>query len=435
MKHLLTAFLATTSIIAAKPSKPNIIVVMADDMGYECVGANGAEDYKTPHLDKMAATGMRFTNCFANPLCTPSRVKIMTGMYNSRNYVKFRVLERNQKTFAHYLKGSGYRTCVTGKWQLGNQKDSAQHFGFEQSLLWQHTRGARRKGSNIDSRHVNPRFERNGEPVNYDNGEFSSDLCIKFILEFMKQHKDEPMFIYYPMILPHCPFVPTPRTPDFNPKSLGSPTYKGEVKYFKDMVNHIDQMMARLEKHLNELGIADNTVIIFTSDNGTDKPIDTKWNGTSIKAGKGQMNDNGTRVPLIIKYPGKIKPKVSDELVDFSDILPTVCDLAGVKVAENIDGVSLWPFLQGKARNKKHAYIWYEKATGKASKATVIVRSKTHLLLREGIRGELQLMNCETPYQLKPIPAKNQTAADKQALKELTKTLLENDKLDRSALK
>ena len=158
--------------------KPNIVLIMADDMGYEALSANGSESYKSPNLDKLAAQGIRFTNCFANPICTPSRVKIMTGLYNVRNYVKFGLLDRGQTTFAHQLKAAGYTTCSAGKWQLGMQADSPQHFGFEQSCLWQHTRSGRSKenGKNIDRRFVNPLLEINGKEKDYVNGEYATGL-------------------------------------------------------------------------------------------------------------------------------------------------------------------------------------------------------------------------------------------------------------------
>ena len=127
--------------------KPNIVLIMADDMGYEALSANGSESYKSPNLDKLAAQGIRFTNCFANPICTPSRVKIMTGLYNVRNYVKFGLLDRGQTTFAHQLQAAGYKTCIAGKWQLGKNKDAPQHFGFERSCLWQHTRNGQTRQS------------------------------------------------------------------------------------------------------------------------------------------------------------------------------------------------------------------------------------------------------------------------------------------------
>ena len=131
----------------AHAERPNIVLIMADDMGYEALSVNGSESCKSPNLDKLAAGGVRFTNCFAQPLCTPSRAKLMTGQYNVRNYVRFGLLDRGQTTFAHQLKEAGYSTCIAGKWQLGKQKDSPQHFGFEESCLWQHTRSGRSKAN------------------------------------------------------------------------------------------------------------------------------------------------------------------------------------------------------------------------------------------------------------------------------------------------
>jgi arylsulfatase A len=141
---------------SGSPHRPNIVFIMADDLGYECIGANGGTSYQTPVIDGLARTGMRFEHCYAQPLCTPSRVKLMTGMSNARNYVKFGVLDRAQTTFAHLLKDAGYATCIAGKWQLGSEKDAPQHFGFERSCLWHHTRDGRsmKDGKKYDRRYV-----------------------------------------------------------------------------------------------------------------------------------------------------------------------------------------------------------------------------------------------------------------------------------------
>ena len=120
---------SATAVNAA--DRPNIVLIMADDMGYECIRANGSLDYQTPQLDALAAGGLRFEHCYSQPICTPSRVKLMTGMSNKRNYVRFGRLNRKQTTFAHILRDAGYKTCVAGKWQLGNESDSPRHFGFE----------------------------------------------------------------------------------------------------------------------------------------------------------------------------------------------------------------------------------------------------------------------------------------------------------------
>ena len=311
--------------------KPNIVLIMADDMGYEALSANGSESYKSPNLDKLAAQGIRFTNCFANPICTPSRVKIMTGLYNVRNYVKFGLLDRGQTTFAHQLKAAGYTTCIAGKWQLGMQADSPQHFGFEQSCLWQHTRSGRSKenGKNIDRRFVNPLLEINGKEKDYVNGEYGPQVCTDFICDFIDENREKPFLVYYPMILTHCPFDPTPDSTDWDPKRLGSTTYKGDrndpQRHFRDMVAYADKVVGQIVAQLEKSGVRENTLLIFTGDNGTDKPIVTSWNGTKVVGRKGSMTDAGTRVPLIASWPAGIKQpgRVVDDLVEFSDLMPT----------------------------------------------------------------------------------------------------------------
>lgn len=350
------------SLMTHGQNRPNIVLIMADDLGHECISANGSEDYQTPVLDRMAKEGVRFTQCFANPLCTPSRVKLMTGMYNIRNYDKFGVMNRDQVTFAHVLKKAGYITGVAGKWQLGHEPDSPQHFGFDQACLWQHTRGNTQTGMKNDSRYPNPQIEINGKAIDYRNGEYGPDVCTDFICDFIAKNKSQPFFAYCPMILTHCPFDATPDSKDWDPKSLGSLTYKGpgdyenQKKHFKDMVEYHDKLVGKIIETLEKNGLGENTIIIYTGDNGTDKPIKTKWKGREVAGGKGTLQDNGTRVPLIIRWPGKIQPKVDEkELVEFSDILPTLCEIGGAELPTNYpgDGVSLMPALLGKGERKK----------------------------------------------------------------------------------
>lgn len=365
---------------------PNIILIMADDLGYECIGANGGTSYPTPELDRLAKTGIRFEHCYSQPLCTPSRVKLMTGIYNVRNYVKFGVLDRNQTTFAHILKNAGYATCVAGKWQLGSQPDSPGHFGFEESCLWQHTRG-RTDGEEHDTRYSNPRLEINGEPVNYTNGEYAPDVTSDFICDFIERHKDKPFFAYYPMILTHCPFVPTPGSVDWDSSDRGSTSYKGDTTYFGGMVSYTDKIVHKLTAKLDELDLTENTLIVFTGDNGTDKPVISVMNGRTVEGGKGHMTDAGTRVPLIVNWKGVIpEGQVCNDLVDFTDFLPTLCETAGVPLpAElNIDGRSFFPQLTGRTGIPRDwIYIWYSRA-GTDGDARVFARNQRFKLYRNG---------------------------------------------------
>lgn len=385
--------------------KLNIILIMADDLGYETIGANGGESYKTPRIDQLAAKGVRFTECHAQPICTPTRVQIMTGKYNFRNYVEFGKLKRGETTFAHYLKEAGYATCVAGKWQLGKEKDSPQHFGFDQSLLWQHTRPRTKEdiGKPYDSRFSNPYLERNGVEENYTKGEFGPDLCADFVCEFIEANKDKPFLVYYPMILTHCPFIPVPGGPDWDPKDPGSESYKGDPKKFGGMVTYMDKLVGRVVDKVDELGLSDKTVILFTGDNGTDRPIVSKWNGQDYAWGKGKTTDAGTRVPLVAVHPKLKTPVVTDDLVNFTDILPTLCELAGVSFESKnliLDGRSIVPQLTGeKGQPREYSYCWYDpKGTRKSPK--VFARTKQYKLYRGGKFYDVKKDRLEE----KPIP-------------------------------
>jgi arylsulfatase A len=416
-------------------TKPNIIMIMADDMGYETVGANGCDDYKTPNIDQMGKSGMRFTNAFANPICTPSRVKLMTGKFNVRNYTQFGFLDHGQKTFGNYFRDAGYETCISGKWQLGNGNEGPGHFGFDQSCLWQLKKGNSHtiNGMNYDSRHTSPDLSINGKYQEFRNGEFGPDVCVKFIEDFLGENKDKPFFVYYPMILPHCPFVPTPGTPDFDPKSPGSPTYKGDAMYFKNMVEHVDQLVGRIVAKVDELGLSKNTLIVFTGDNGTDSPVVTSWKGKPIAGGKGKAShDSGVRTPFFVTMPGTVQEgKISNELVDFSDLLPTFCDLAKIDCSadKNLDGVSLMPSLTGKGdRKKPWSYLFYSRNDGSRQASSVVVRNTTHLVYRKGgPTKEVQGFNCATPYERKLHDVKDQSEKDRKIYAQLTKVMTDYD--------
>ena len=359
---------------------------MADDMGYECLSCNGSLDYKTPNLDRLAANGLRFAHCYAQPICTPSRVKLMTGQTNKRNYVRFGWLDRKQTTFANLLQKAGYKTCIAGKWQLGQDDDAPQHFGFQQSLLWQHTRGRMDKQKH-DTRFPNPKLELNGIEWDHDQGEFSSDLFVNFISKFMETNKDEPFLVYYPMALVHCPFSPTPDSEDWDETSFGSKTYKGDPQYFADMVSYADKSVGKIDSKLKELGIRDNTLLIFVGDNGTDTPIVTNTTFGKVVGAKGKMIDAGNHVPGVISWPGVVRSgRVINDLVDFSDMLPTLCEAAGTAVPDelSVDGQSFLPQVMGKKGNPRDSiYMWYSRNGGSA-KARAFARNQRYKLYEDG---------------------------------------------------
>jgi len=360
-----------------KKKKPaNIVLILADDLGYECLGANGGTSYQTPVLDDLAINGVRFEYCYSQPLCTPSRVEIMTGMYNCRNYEGFGYLDPRQTTFANILKNAGYSTCIAGKWQLKGGYDAPGHFGFDEYCLWQLNRRP--------ARYLNPGMEINGKQVDYSNGEYGPDVDSDYICDFMARKKDQPFFVYYPMILPHGPFLPTPDSPGWDTLKAGGKIPK-DIKYFTHMVAYADKMVGKIIKKLEQLGLRQDTLVLFTSDNGTPNRIVSEWRGHQVSGGKGKGTDRGTHVPLIANWPGVVRAGVvSPDLVDFSDFLPTICDCAGIQVPVPlvIDGQSFMPQLLGnRGEPRQWTYCWFA--------GSIFARTRRYKLYQTGKFYEL----------------------------------------------
>jgi arylsulfatase A len=260
--------------------KPNIILIMADDLGYETIGAYGNDDKLTPNLDKLAGTGMLFENCYSTPLCTPSRVQLMTGKYNNRNYIGFGLLDPTETTFAQALQKQGYKTAITGKWQLfgyekqwelaGGRKGSRpENTGFDKFTVWQ--------VDEVGSRYKDPVLYSDNRKNTTHKGKYGEDVFVEYIENFMEENKEKPFMVYYPMCLTHDPFTPTPFSEDFDkfdPKSKAD-----NPKYFKDMVKYMDHIIGRLTAKLDKLGLREETIIIFTGDNGTSPQITSRFRG------------------------------------------------------------------------------------------------------------------------------------------------------------
>jgi len=341
--------------------KPNIVLIMADDLGYECVAANGGAPYRTPHIDRLAAEGMRFTRCHSQPLCTPTRVQIMTGRYNSRNYIRFGLLDPGERTFGNLMREAGYATCVTGKWQLKGGFEGPGRFGFDEYCLWQLTRRP--------NRYPNPGLEINGKEVDYKNGEYGPDLVSDYACDFIGRKRGKPFFLYYPMILAHWPFEPTPDSADWDPTARrGDRVEKGanktSARHFAEMVAYTDKMVGKIVARLEELDLRKNTLVMFTGDNGTMTGIRSLLNGKPYIGGKGTTRDNGTHVPMIASWPGRIPAgKVCGDLIDFTDVLPTIAAAAAgaaLPADVELDGRSFLPQLLGRAGSPREwIYCWY----------------------------------------------------------------------------
>ncbi|XAM00747.1 sulfatase-like hydrolase/transferase [Phycisphaeraceae bacterium D3-23] len=390
--------------------RPNVLFIMADDMGYECLGANGGTSYDTPRLDALAANGLRFTNAHAQPICTPSRVQLMTGIYNNRNYLRFGQLDPEANTFAHLFRDAGYATVIAGKWQLGGGLGAPDHFGFDEYCLWQLTRAGPGK---IAPRYPNPGLEVNGEVVDYTGGTYGPDIVSDYLCGFFERHTDQPFFAYYPMILPHFPFQPTPDSDAWDPtESREYPRREWRDAWFADMVAYTDHVVGKLVDQLDELGLLENTIIVFVGDNGTYFNLTSQLNGRDVVGGKGKTIDTGTHVPLVVHWPAAVEPgRVSESLVDLSDFLPTLADAAGIDVPAGweVNGISFAEELRGGAPSSRtYIYCWYQR-NGVRETASQHVRTAQLKLYADG-----RLFNTlEDPDETTPIGTATLNAEDR----------------------
>jgi len=356
---LATLLMASSLVGAERP--PNLILIMADDMGRETLGCYGGSSYATPNIDRLAASGLRFEHAYATPLCTNTRIQLMTGKYNHRNWLGFGLLDPREKTFGHYLQAAGYRTCIAGKWQLtsydptgfpGSEKRRGKGMhprdaGFDEYSLW-HTGDTETKGS----RYADPVIDSNGVMLDGD-GKYGPDVWTDTIKDFITRHREQPFFVYYSMALPHWPFVPTPDSAEWqDPKAR----LKEDLKHAAEMIEYTDKAVGRIVDHVDQLGLGSKTVIMFYTDNGTDWRVTSRVGEQLVRGGKSFATDAGTRVPLVVRWPETVRAGSSTRaLVDSTDFLPTLADLAGAPVpaSKALDGRSFGPLLTGTGQHDR----------------------------------------------------------------------------------
>ena len=400
MRPLLLASLLLLPVLITRAADrpPNVVFVMADDVGYECFGAYGSRQYSTPRINKLADGGVRFTNCFSTPLCTPSRVALMTGMSNVRNYSDFGALLPDQYTIADLFREAGYATAVAGKWQLqgsDNSQGVPPGDGFDTYCLWN-------TGNTERRRFWNPSIECDGEIIDVSDDDYGPDIFTDFLLDFIEENRERPFLAYFPMVLVHSPFLPTPHSIDRSSKD--------EQRNFEDMVAYTDFIVGRLQDHLEDLGLLRDTVFVFTSDNGTHHTLASQLGGAKILGDKGAPTDAGTHVPLVVNAPGLIKGgRVLDDLIDFADFLPTLAEAAGLKLPDkgDADGVSFWPRLLGQpGQAREWLYTYYfprpfaeEFETPYTNPEVAYVRDERYKLYRTGELFDLR----QDPDETAPV--------------------------------
>ncbi len=397
---LLLAPLAT--LHAATPARPNIIFILADDLGIGNLGCYGSDNYKSPHLDKLAATGTRFTQSFTGALCGPSRALIMTGRYafrnGSSNQDACMVMPNSELQLARVFKSAGYATSFIGKWgQLPGDPDAA---GFDDYLRFNGS-GVywNKKAGKAEAYRVN------GKELKLGDKEYMPDLMHERIATFLRANQTKPFFLYYSMVQVHGDIQPAPESaPDS--KDL-----------FGDNIRYMDKLVGKLVAELEALKLRENTLIVFMGDNGTGKGQDklSTIGGRNLSGMKGSMLECGGLVPTIANWPGKVPSgKVSANLIDSTDWLPTFAELSGGKLPAGVvlDGHSLAPQLRGEPGSKREwiynqlAAMWYVREAG--------------WKLNE--RGELFDMS-GAPFTEKLVAASADTDAAKAARTRLTAVL------------
>jgi len=361
MKYILVLVMFV-SVLSCKQKeiikKPNFVFILVDDLGKEWFPSYGATEVNTPNIDALAATSIKFNNVYSMPQCTPSRVALITGQYPySNGWVNHYDVPRwghganfdadKNPSFAKSLQQVGYKTCIAGKWQINDfriEPNAMQKVGFDEFCMWT---GYESGNAISDKRYWDPYiFTKEGSKT-YE-GKFGPDLFSDFVINFMNENKENPFCIYYPMVLTHSPFVHTPLEPE------------AKSKYEKHlaMVRYTDFIIGKIIDNLDELGLSDNTYLVLTTDNGTSPSIIGKRNGKYIRGGKAYLTENGINSPFMVKTPD-YKHFETDALVDFTDVLPTLLDLAGVEKQSDVelDGYSFAEVLTDKAIKSERDYI------------------------------------------------------------------------------
>jgi arylsulfatase A len=379
----LTAFLLLSVSCGKQAEKPNILLILADDVGREMFSSYGGTSYQTPNIDDLASKSMQFDHFYAAPVCHPARITLMTGRYPFRFgapvWGSFPEHAEDQ-TFAHELKKAGYATAVAGKWQLCMMKDEPDHphrLGFDEYCLF---------GWHEGPRYHNPLIWQNGKIRQDVADQYGPDVYSDFLIDFMEKNRDRPFLAYYPMALIHDV------SDDFKPPPPFGPA--GRYENVKEMSVEMDRIVGKLMKALDDLDLASKTLVIFTTDNGTnhtsilghregvfyEEEVYSMIDGVEVPGGKTKITDWGIRVPTFIRWPDRIpEGSVCHELIDFSDFLPTFNDLLDLPAtAYEIDGQSFAGILTGEEYASRD-WVYSEKAG-----TEYMVRSKDWKLHPDG---------------------------------------------------
>jgi arylsulfatase A len=385
----------------AATEKPNIIFILSDDAGLGDVHCTGGQ-YDTPNIDALAAGGTRFEYCYATPLCGPSRCQALTGRYPFRtglisNHSEPAIADRKEIMIPTLLKKAGYVTASVGKW--GQMPYGPGEWGFDEWFTFH--------GSGRYWREQTAKYQVNGRSIRLRKGQYVPDLMHSFIVNFLEKHKDQPFFLYYPMVEIHNPIVRTPES-----KKGGD-----KAQHYADNIEYMDKLVGKLVAKLERLHLREKTLIVFTSDNGTALFAGniSKVDDKPIIGGKGAMLEGGSRVPLIVNWPGTTPPgKVCHDLTDFSDFFGTFTELAGAAIPDGltIDSHSIAPQIKGEPGSPRE---WiYMELNGRS-----YARDARYKLTNAGILFDLK----NAPFEEIPVP-ENTTDPETLAAKKKLQAVL-----------
>ena len=399
---LFVLFVSFCSTFAAAP-KPNLIFILADDLGYGDLGCYGQKLIQTPNLDRMAAEGIKFTQFYAGcTVCAPSRSVLMTGLHTGHTRVRGNAgkgnalaqsLRPGDFTVAHLMKQTGYATALIGKWGLGDEGEAAigmpTRQGFDYFFGYLNQVHAHnywpafliRNEQRVPLRNEVPGDGPSCSGVATKKVDYSHDLLAADALKWIESNKDKPFFLYFALTIPHANNEATRATgngaevPDFGPYANKdwSPQLKGQAAMITRMDADIGRLFALLKKH----GLDERTLVLFSSDNGPHKeaghdPEFFNPNGP-LNGYKRSLTDGGIREPFLARWPGKIKPgSVSPHVGYFGDLMATAAELTGVKPPANLDSVSLLPTLLGQGNQRQHEHLYWEFHEGGFSQAVLI---------------------------------------------------------------
>ena len=391
---------ATLATFAAADEKPNLIFIMADDLGFGDLGCYGQKIIKTPRLDQMAREGMRFQNFYAGcTVCAPSRCVLMTGKHmghahvrgNAGNNFMIQCLRDEDVTVAEIFKSAGYKTALCGKWGLGEVREEADdnpglpnHQGFDYFYGYQNQVHAHnyypeflwRNREKIPLRNIVKRNKSRPGAKTFVGGyatkrvDYSHDLILEEGLNFIKENKDDPFFLYLSLTIPHANNEGTRGTGDGQEVPeygiYSDENWPNQDKGQAAMITRMDRGVGQILDLLEQLKIDERTIVMFTSDNGHHNegghnPDRFDPNGP-LRGKKRDLYEGGIRVPLIARWPGHIKAdSVSDHISYFGDLMQTVCELTGAEPPKELDSISFLPELTGRTTDQKqHRYLYWE---------------------------------------------------------------------------